>query len=48
MSKGAELEQAILDAIERTLKNEKDVEEAKRYFANILVNDMINESQKVF
>lgn len=39
---GVELEEAINSAIERTLVTKKDIEEAKTYFENMLVNEMID------
>lgn len=41
--KGVELENAIHNAIERTIITKKDADEAKVYFENMLVNDMIDE-----
>lgn len=44
--KGVELEQAIQDAIERTIITETDKEDAKDYLRNILVTDMIDEAME--
>lgn len=41
--KPVELEQAIHNAIERTLVTKEDIKEAKIYFSNVFVNDVIDE-----
>ena len=44
MSKGVELESKFIDAIERTLDTDEAIEEAKTYFTNCLINDLIDEA----
>lgn len=46
MSKSVELERAFDDAIERIVITKEDTKEVKKYFVNILVNDMIDEITK--
>ncbi len=44
MDKGTELEQAIFDVIQKTLRSDADVKAAKEYFKNTLVIDLIKEA----
>jgi len=39
-----DLENEIIEAIQRCCSTEEDKEKAKRYFYNILVNDVIDEA----
>lgn len=45
---GVEIEEKIYDAIQRHCVTEEDKEEAKTYFNNILINDLIDEALAEF
>lgn len=42
---GVQIEQALIDAIETYCVDEETTEQAKTYFGNTTINDMIEESQ---
>ena len=42
--KGVQLEERIIDAIQRTLVMRADIAEAMEYFEQVTVNDMIDEA----
>ena len=43
---GVELEEKFNDAIQQHCRTDEDIVEAKRYFQNYLVNDMIDSALK--
>ena len=42
--RGVELEQTFIDAVQQYCRTEEDKVEAKRYFENCLINDLIDEA----
>jgi len=48
MSVGVEVEEAIIDAIQRYCTTDEKKEEAKTYFENCLINDMIDDALEEF